>query len=68
MSLNGLKREMYWLLCTQRSLRIIAARQCELITAMHDDLTKSIDLVDEEIRWAIFIEYCNTPCWRYRCD
>ena len=68
MNLKEFKKHMYWLLFQQRALCIIAARQCELVTAMHDDLTKTMDIVDQEIKWAIFIEYCNTPCWRYRCD
>jgi len=42
------------------------------ITAMNNELFElNIELNNIEYqqkrKWSAFIDYCNTPCWRYKC-
>lgn len=59
------KKNLFVLMMRQRNLRKMAARQCELFQALHQSIEKEIVALEDEIRWERFIEYCNTPCWRY---
>jgi len=62
-----LKVKLFNLLQVQNNLRSMAKSQCCLFVVKHDLLAVEIDRLDKQIREAIFIEYCNTPCWRYKC-
>jgi len=56
-----LKQRIYLLINRQRA----ACKE----SAKHslDWLSVRIEQLEEELRWAEFIRYCNTSCWRYRC-
>jgi len=51
----------------QLRIRSDASKAAAEFRMKHDELDAQLDLLDGLIREAMFIEYCNTPCWRYRC-
>ena len=61
------KSMFYQVLSDQARLRSDARHAADEFRLRHEELDDQLDLLDGFIREAMFIEYCNTPCWRYRC-
>lgn len=66
--MRELMYELYCLLDFQKRLREQARRSSELFSARYGELDEQINALDEQIKWARFAVYCNTPCWRYSCE
>ena len=71
MQLFELKRVFYALLDEQKTLRVVAKAAGDEFRREHDRLDVKLNFaneqIDQYIRCERFIEFCNTPCWRYRC-
>ena len=62
------KAMFYQVLNDQACLRRDAAAAADEFKLRHEQLDAELDLLDALVRGAMFIEYCNTPCWRYQCS
>ena len=40
----------------------------DLIVGRADEIEWLIDCACDDMKMAIFLDYCNTSCWRYKCQ
>ena len=62
------RRRLFILSLRQSGLIQIKRRRAELYQALSAEIDRDLAAIDEAFRWAAFEAYCNTPCWRYRCQ
>ncbi|RLA20984.1 MAG: hypothetical protein DRQ62_09930 [Gammaproteobacteria bacterium] len=62
------RRRLFILSLRRSGLIQIKRRRAELYQALSAEIERDLAAIDEALRWATFEEYCNTPCWRYRCQ
>lgn len=47
-------------------LQRLHIRSIKFQYSMIDHYSTQIDRLEDELYWLNLIEYCNTPCWRFR--
>jgi len=46
---------------------VVAIDRLGLIDLYFPDVSNKIEEIEADMRWNRFIDFCNTPCWRYKC-
>jgi len=45
----------------------VAIDRLGLLDLAFPDVSNKIEEIEADMRWNRFIDFCNTPCWRYKC-